>query len=216
MIKGVIFDLDGVLVSTDQLHFKAWKRLAEEIGIPGYTIEDNVRQRGVSRMDSLEILLEKSERIYTPEKKESLADRKNQYYQELLSESGENILLPGAIKILDLLKQRKVKVAVGSSSRNAPQIIEQTSIGMYIDGLVCGLDITYSKPDPEVFLKAGEKIGVEGLQCLVVEDSAAGIEAAQRAGMRTLAVGYDYAKLDADYRAADLNSVDNWELIFGA
>ena len=122
MIKGIIFDLDGVLVSTDKLHFKAWKRLAEEIGINGYNMEDNVRQRGVSRMDSLEILLKKSERIYTTEEKEKLADRKNRYYQELLSMSGEDILLPGAIKTLDLLKQKKLKTAVGSSSRNAPQL----------------------------------------------------------------------------------------------
>ncbi len=215
MIKGVIFDLDGVLVSTDKLHFKAWKRLAEEIGIHGYNIEDNVRQRGVSRMDSLEILLKRSERIYTTEEKEKLAERKNRYYQELLSMSGENILLPGAIKTLDLLKQKKLKVAVGSSSRNAPQIIVKTPIGLYIDGLVCGLDIMFSKPNPEVFLKAGEKIGIESSQCLVVEDAAAGIEAARRAGMKTLAVGYDYIKLGADHMAADLNSVDDWECILG-
>ena len=195
MIKGIIFDLDGVLVSTDKLHFKAWKRLAEEIGINGYNMEDNVRQRGVSRMDSLEILLKKSERIYTTEEKD--------------------ILLPGAIKTLDLLKQKKLKTAVGSSSRNAPQIIDKTPIGLYIDGLVCGLDIMFSKPNPEVFLKAGEKIGIESSQCLVVEDAAAGIEAARRAGMKTLAVGYDYIKLGADYMAADLNSVDDWECILG-
>lgn len=215
MIKGIIFDLDGVLVSTDKLHFKAWKRLAEEIGINGYNMEDNVRQRGVSRMDSLEILLKKSERIYTTEEKEKLAGRKNRYYQELLSMSGEDILLPGAIKTLDLLKQKKLKTAVGSSSRNAPQIIDKTPIGLYIDGLVCGLDIMFSKPNPEVFLKAGEKIGIESSQCLVVEDAAAGIEAARRAGMKTLAVGYDYIKLGADYMAADLNSVDDWECILG-
>lgn len=215
MIRGVIFDLDGVLVSTDKLHFIAWKRLAEEIGIGSYSIEDNIRQRGISRMDSLEVLLEKSEKIYTPEKKKELADRKNQYYQELLSGSGEDILLPGAVETLGLMKQKSLKVAVGSSSRNAPQIIAMTPIGTYIDGLVCGLDITFSKPNPEVFLKAGEKLGIDSQWCLVVEDSAAGIEAAVRAGMKTLAVGYDYMKLSADYKAADLNSVDNWECILG-
>lgn len=213
MIRGVIFDLDGVLVSTDKLHFKAWKRLAGEIGICGYTIEDNVQQRGVSRMDSLEILLRKSKRIYSEKEKKELADRKNKYYQKLLSLSGEEILLPGAIETLDLLRQKKLRIAIGSSSKNAPEILKQTKIEPYIDVCVCGLDIVYSKPNPEVFLKAGEKISIEGQYCLVVEDSAAGIEAAQRAGMKTLAVGYDYAKLGADYMAADLNSVDNWECI---
>ena len=130
MIKGIIFDLDGVLVSTDKLHFKAWKRLAEEIGINGYNMEDNVRQRGVSRMDSLEILLKKSERIYTTEEKEKLADRKNRYYQELLSMSGEDILLPGAIKTLDLLKQKKLKCT--ADYRQNPNWVVYRRIGVWI------------------------------------------------------------------------------------
>lgn len=213
MINGVIFDLDGVLVSTDQLHFEAWKRLAEEIGIDDYTIADNVRQRGISRMSSLEVLLEKSKKIYTPEEKEILADRKNKYYQELIRQSGEEILLPGAVKTLRYLKQKGIKIAIGSSSKNAPQIIERTKIAPYLDECVCGLDIQFSKPDPEVFLKASKRIGMEGKMCLVIEDSGAGIEAARRAGMKTLAVGYDFKKLKADYAAKDLASVDNWEQI---
>ncbi len=215
MIEGVIFDLDGVLVSTDKLHFEAWKRLAGEIGIDSFSIKDNVQQRGISRMDSLEVLLRKSEKRYTLEEKEKLSDRKNRYYQELLSLTGEDILLSGAIKTLNLLKQRKLKIAIGSSSKNALQIIEKTQIEPYIDGCVCGLDITFSKPNPEVFLKAAKKIGVESEKCLVIEDAAAGIEAAKKAGMKTLAVGYEYEKLGADYMAEDLNSVENWDRILG-
>lgn len=213
MVKGVIFDLDGVLVSTDQLHFEAWKKLAEEIGITDYSIEDNIRQRGINRMSSLEVLLEKSAGIYTPEEKEILADRKNQYYLELVSQSEEDILLPGAVKTLAFLKQREIKIAIGSSSKNAPRIIEKAKIEPYINGCVCGLDVQFSKPNPEVFLKASERIGVEVEMCLVVEDSESGVEAARRAGMKTLAVGHDFEKLEADYRAKDLASVDIWEQI---
>lgn len=213
MVKGIIFDLDGVLVSTDMFHFEAWKRLAGEIGIDNYDIEDNVLQRGISRMDSLEVLLRKSEKTYTLEEKERLADRKNQYYQELLSGSEADILLPGAMKTLNLLRRKKVKVAVGSSSKNALQIISKTKIDAYIDGCVCGLDITFSKPNPEVFLKAAAKIGVEPAKCLVIEDAAAGIEAGKRAGMKTLAVGQDYQNLGADYMARDLDSVGKWDSI---
>lgn len=213
MIKGVIFDLDGVLVSTDELHFEAWKKLAEEIGIDDYSIEDNMRQRGISRMDSLEVLLEKSKKIYTKKEKEKLSDKKNKYYQELLSLSGENILLPGAVRVLELLRQRQLRVAVGSSSKNAPHILVRTNLESYIDECVCGLDIVFSKPNPEVFLKASKKIGVEEKRCLVVEDSAAGIEAAKCAGMKTLAVGHNFDKLEADYAARDLDAIENWEQI---
>lgn len=213
MVKGVIFDLDGVLVSTDQLHYKAWKRLSDEIGVTNYSKRDNERQRGISRMASLEILLQKSTEIYTLSDKEKLADRKNRYYQELLLASGDNILLPGSVKVLKLLRQKKIKIAVGSSSRNARQIIETVGIQQYIDAIICGTDVTHTKPDPEIFVKAAEKINVSEKMCLVVEDSEAGIEAAKRADMRTLGVGCCFDKLAADYVASDLASVENWEKI---
>lgn len=213
MISGVIFDLDGVLVSTDNLHFKAWRRLAEEIGIRNYTVEDNRQQRGISRQASLEVLLKKTSTIYTQTEKRKLSEKKNRYYQELLSASDDNILLPGAVKTLKLLKQRKLKVAIGSSSANAVQIIKKVGIESYIDTCVCGVDIVHSKPNPEVFLIACKKIGVEERHCLVIEDSAAGIEAAKRAGMKSLGVGADYEKLKADYAVKDLNAIDDWDQI---
>lgn len=213
MIKGVIFDLDGVLVSTDELHYEAWKRLAEEIGIFDYNREDNIRQRGISREDSLNILLQKSNIKYTELEKGDLALRKNLYYQESLLSSGEIQLLPGVINTFRLLKEKNIKVAIGSSSKNAPSIIEKAKINQFINGLVCGLDVVHSKPDPEIFIMAANKIGIIEKECLVIEDSAAGIEAAKRAGMKTLGVGFCYYDLMADYSAKNLNSVDNWKKI---
>lgn len=213
MIKGVIFDLDGVLVSTDKLHFMAWKRLADEIGICDYSLEDNIRQRGVGRMDSLEILLQKSDGVYTQLEKKELCDQKNRYYQELLSACKENILLPGAERTLALLQEKGVKIAIGSSSSNALQIIKKVNIESYIDACVCGKDAINSKPNPEIFLKACEKINVEAKLCLVIEDASVGIEAAKRANMKSLGVGYNFQELKADYIAKDLDSVSDWSLI---
>lgn len=213
MIDGVIFDLDGVLVSTDQLHYKAWKRLADEMGITDYGMKDNERQRGINRMDSLEILLQKSNKTYTLEDKKNLSDRKNRYYQELLAMTGDEILLPGAVETLRFFKSQQLKTAIGSSSRNAPEIIEKLGIGQYIDACICGKDIMRAKPDPEIFLKAAKKICITGKLCLVIEDSESGIEAAKRAGMRTLGVGMYSGKLKADFTAEDLASVSEWEKI---
>lgn len=213
MIKGIIFDLDGVLVSTDKLHYKAWKRLAEDIGITNYNIKDNQKQCGISRMASLEILLQKSDKLYTLEEKERLADRKNKYYQDLLLEYGNNILLSGAIDTLNLIRDKNLKIAIGSSSKNASQIIKRVGIQSYIDACICGEDIIHSKPNPEIFIKAANAIKIENSLCLVIEDSKAGIEAAKKAGMLTLGVGRYYDSLKADYIAKSLSSVDNWEKI---
>jgi len=159
MIHGVIFDLDGVLVSTDELHFKAWKMLAEELGIDKFTKEDNKKQKGVSRMESLEVVLSKGNKKYTQEEKEEFAERKNNYYKELLVELDEQAILPGAVECLKMLKSKGILIGVGSVSRNAPLILEKTGLLPYIDKVSCGLDITRSKPDPEVFEVAADKLG---------------------------------------------------------
>lgn len=211
MIKGIIFDLDGVLVSTDEMHYQAWKRLAKELGIMGFTREDNRRQRGVSRMASLEIVLEKSERTYTEEEKSALAERKNNYYLELLADMDDSAVLSGVKDVLKELKDKGLLLAVGSASKNAPVILEKTGLLPYLDKVSCGLDTTRSKPDPEVFLIAAQKLGLPPEECLVVEDSAAGIEAAAAGGMKSLGVGPFYAALGADYAAADLKGVTDWE-----
>ncbi len=207
MIKAVIFDLDGVLVTTDELHYAAWCRLGKEIGVEDFTKEDNMRQRGISRMASLEILLEKTDAVYTEEQKVQLADRKNDYYKASLSDLSEKDVLPGAIEFLKKLKALGIKTAVGSASKNAPEILERTGLLPYLDAIACGLDVTRSKPDPEVFLCAAKKLGVDPSLCLVAEDADAGIEAAKRCGMSALAVGAAKNNAKADYHATDLSGM---------
>ena len=213
MIKGVIFDLDGVLVSTDEMHYQAWKRLAQELHITGFTREDNRRQRGVSRMASLEIVLEKADRTYSEEEKIELAERKNGYYLELLEEMDESSVLENVKDVLEKVKNGGLLLAVGSASKNAPVILEKTGLMPYFDKISCGLDTTKSKPDPEVFLVAAKKLGLPPEECLVVEDSAAGIEAAAAGGMKSLGVGPFYQSLHADYEAPALCKVEDWESI---
>jgi len=213
MIESVIFDLDGVLVSTDELHYNAWKRLAEELGITDFNKEDNERQRGVSRMESLEVVLEKGTKQYSDEEKELLAERKNDYYKEMLENIDSSVLLEGALETLQMLRKRGIKVGVGSASKNTPMILEKTGLGQYIDEISCGLDTMKSKPDPEVFLIAAEKLSTKEGNCLVVEDSAAGIAASKAAGMKSLGVGPYYQSLQADYKARNLQQVENWEKI---
>ncbi len=213
MIKGIIFDLDGVLVSTDEMHYLAWKRLADELGITGFGREDNRRQRGVSRMASLEVVLEKSDKIYTEKEKEELAERKNKYYLELLKDMDNSAVLGGVGAVLTALKRKNLLLAVGSASKNAPVILQKTGLLPYLNQVSCGLDTTKSKPDPEVFLIAAEKMGLLPEECLVVEDSAAGIEAAAAGGMFSLGVGPFHASLASDYSADSLAAVADWEPI---
>lgn len=208
MIEAVIFDLDGVLVSTDEMHFKAWTRLAEEIGITTFTKEDNIRQRGVSRMASLEIVLEKSDKKFSDEEKAEMADRKNGYYCEMLKELTPDDVLDGALDFLKFLKANNIKTAVGSASKNAPVILEKTDLLGYLDAISCGLDVTKSKPDPEVFLVAADKLGVKPEKCLVVEDAHAGIQAAKNGNMFALAVGAAYGDEDADFSMKSLANLE--------
>lgn len=208
MIKAVIFDLDGVLVTTDELHYLAWKTLAEELGIHNFTKEDNIRQRGVSRMASLEVLLEKSDRQYNEEEKMCLANRKNKIYVESLENITSKDLLPGVKEFIDFLKQRGIKIAIGSASKNTPLILTKTGIYDMFDAISCGLDTEKSKPDPEVFLIAAKKLNLSPDECMVIEDSDAGIQAAKAGGMCAVAVGAAMNNKDADFCA---ESVDKWE-----
>ena len=187
-IKGVIFDLDGVLVSTDEFHYKGWAKLAEDEGIP-FTREDNHRQRGVSRMESLEVLLGNSDKAYTDEQKLEMATRKNNYYVEYLQNLTPEDTLTGTREILEALRKAGIKLAVGSSSRNTPMIMDKVDICEFFDAVADGNDITNSKPHPEVFLLAAERLGLKPEECVVIEDAEAGVEAAKRAGMRVVGVG---------------------------
>jgi beta-phosphoglucomutase len=213
MINGVIFDLDGVLVSTDELHYKAWKRLAVELGIMNFTKEDNMRQKGVSRMESLEVVLEKGDKTYTEAEKIILADRKNSYYVDYLKELNKDAVLTDVIQTLTELRNKGILIGVGSASKNTPLILKMTELESYIDQVSCGLDVTRSKPDPEVFLVAAKKLGLPKEECLVVEDSAAGIVAAKAANMKSLGVGPEYRQLGADFESLTLQSEVDWNKI---
>ena len=207
MIKAVIFDLDGVLVTTDDCHYQAWKRMADEEGIC-FDREINQRLRGVSRMESLEIILERANRPYSEEEKQALAARKNGYYVEMISHLDQRALLPGAKKTLHALRKRGIRTAVGSSSKNAPIIIRRVGIEDMFDAVADGNDIKRSKPAPDVFLVAAEKLGLPAENCLVVEDADAGVEAALCAGMTVLAVGAARNHKDAHLRADTLEDID--------
>lgn len=213
MIKGIIFDLDGVLVSTDELHYQAWKRLAEELGIKNFTKEDNEKQRGVSRMESLEIVLNRGKQVYSLKEKEEFTERKNNYYKELLETLDDSAVLSGAVETIVKLKKMGLLIGVGSVSKNTLTILQRTGLAAYIDQVSCGLDITNSKPDPEVFLVAAKKLGLKPENCLVVEDSAAGIVAAKAAGMKSLGVGPYYKSLGATYEATGLDADIPWKAI---
>ncbi len=188
MIRGVIFDLDGVLVTTDQLHYRAWKQMADAEGIP-FDRQINERLRGVSRMESLAIILERAARSYTPTEREALAARKNETYRALLQELTPDDLLPGARETVLALRRRGLRTAVGSSSRNTPLILERVALRPLFDAVADGNDITRSKPDPEVFLLAAERLGLPPADCLVIEDAVAGIEAGRRGGFPVFGIG---------------------------
>jgi len=205
-IQAVIFDLDGVIVSTDECHYLAWKRLADEQGIH-FDRRINHRLRGVSRMQSLEIILERSRQRYTSRQKHEMAERKNQWYRQMLSSLTPRDILPGAMEVLRELKARGVKVAVGSSSRNSPLILQRIGLEGFFDATADGNDITHSKPHPEVFQKAAQRLNVRPEHCLVVEDAAAGVESAINAGMKCLALGAAQSHPQAHLSAADLTAV---------
>ena len=205
-IKGVIFDLDGVIVSTDEYHFQGWKRLADQEGIE-FTREDNMRLRGVSRMQSLEFLLEKATRKYTDEEKKKMAARKNSYYRDLLQDITPDNILPGAMKIMEELKKRGIKIAIGSSSKNTPRILLRIDLENYFDAVSDGNDIKRGKPDPEVFLIAAERLSLAPQECLVVEDAKAGIEAALAGKMKAMGVGAAQDDERAHIQVKDMASV---------
>lgn len=194
--KAVIFDLDGVIVSTDEYHYQAWKKMAEEEGV-FFDRVINEKLRGVSRMESLETILNNSEKSYSEQEKLGLATRKNAYYREYLSQLTPKEILPGVMYVLQLLKEQNIKVAIGSSSKNTPYILKKIELNNYFDAVADGNDIKNSKPDPEVFLLAAKKLGVEPRECVVVEDAQAGIDAALAGGMKAVGVGFasNYSKI---------------------
>lgn len=205
--KAVIFDLDGVIVCTDECHYKGWKKLADEEGIY-FDREINQRLRGVSRMESLEIVLEKANKAYTAEEKAEMAERKNSFYREYIKDLTPADVLPGVMDFCEKLRAQGVKLAIGSSSKNTPAILKGIGLDTYFDAVADGNQITKSKPDPEVFLLAAKLVGINPADCMVVEDAEAGVEAALAGGMDVLGLGKAVENSNATYKAAGLNTFD--------
>ncbi len=188
-LKGYIFDLDGVICFTDEYHYLAWKEMADGMGVY-FDREINNRLRGVSRMASLEIILERySGPILSQEEKEALAAKKNEIYRNLLGRMTPADLPVEVKETLDALRAKGLKIAIGSSSKNAPFILERIGLDGYFDAISDGNNITHSKPDPEVFLKAAEFLGLPPSACVVVEDAVAGAEAGHAGGFTVACVG---------------------------
>ena len=207
MIKAVLFDLDGVLVSTDEYHYHSWKKLSAEEGFDFFDHEFNHKFRGVARLECVEIITKASGKHYTKEQKLELAERKNRYFVESLANVTAEVLLPGSLAMLRDLKNRNIKTAVASNSRNAMTIIKQVDIEHLLDTIVDGYQIENSKPDPEVFLLAAKNVGVQPDYCLVVEDAVAGIESARRAGMKALGIGTKERLPNAEIVIPDLSAI---------
>jgi len=187
-MKAVIFDLDGVICFTDKYHYQAWKALADRLGI--YFDETiNNRLRGVSRMESLEIILERADKTYSQTEKDAFAAEKNGIYVELLQQMSPADLSDEVKETLNALRTKGYKLAIGSSSKNAKLILSRIGLEDYFDAVSDGTNISRSKPDPEVFLKAVEMLGEAPADCLVVEDAVSGAEAAHRGCMKAACVG---------------------------
>ncbi len=199
-MKAFIFDLDGVLVFTDRFHYQAWKKMADRIGVY-FDEQINNRLRGVSRAESLEIILERWEgEPLSREEKEALMEEKNNSYRELLATMTPADVADDVRRTLDVLKKRGHKLAIGSSSKNTKFILQQVALTDVFDAISDGTNISRSKPDPEVFIKAAQFLGEEPDNCIVVEDAFAGIDAAKAAGMTGVGIGDAAGYEKADVR----------------
>ncbi|MBU3190393.1 beta-phosphoglucomutase [Clostridium bowmanii] len=187
-IKGFIFDLDGVLVDTAKYHYLAWRRLAEELNID-FSLRDNERLKGVSRMQSLEIILEIGNITLNDATKIELAQKKNNWYVEYISKLTPEDILPGVIGFLESVRDNGIKVALGSASKNSMLILDKLNLTNYFDAIIDGTKVSKAKPNPEVFLKGAEALNLLPNQCIVFEDAEAGVEAAINAGMYCIGIG---------------------------
>jgi beta-phosphoglucomutase len=205
-VAAVIFDLDGVIVSTDEFHYQAWQALADELRLP-FDREANHQLRGVSRMDSLERVLGDRSGAFSVEDKMELADRKNRAYRALLARLTPADILPGVRPLLAELRAEGIRLAIGSSSRNTREILERIGLANGFESVSDGTRISRSKPDPEVFLLAAADLEIEPQRCVVVEDALAGVAAGVAAGMRVLAIGSASDAPAATWRAPSLATV---------
>ncbi|MES2164579.1 MAG: beta-phosphoglucomutase [Pseudomonadota bacterium] len=195
--KAVIFDLDGVITDTAHYHYLAWKRLAESQGVHfDHAFNENLK--GIDRMGSLDLILASSKRAYTREEKLALADEKNLHYQELIATMSAADLLPGAVRALDTVRARGLRIGLASVSKNAFTVLGRLGITDKFDYVVDAATIARGKPDPEIFLKAARELGVAPEDCLGVEDAVAGVASIKSAGMFALGIGHPFVLTQAD------------------
>lgn len=205
--KAFIFDLDGVIVDTAKHHFIAWQKIATALGIE-FTLEHNEQLKGVSRVRSLELILELGKVTASQEDKNKWLIQKNENYLSYLVDMDESELLPGILPILKYLKENNQKIALGSASKNARPILEKTGILHYFDAIVDGNDVSNAKPDPEVFLQAAKLLGISNENSIVFEDSVAGIQAANTAKMTSIGIGENKILFEADFIFEDFTKIN--------
>lgn len=185
--RAILFDLDGVLTDTSEYHYRAWKRLADEEGIPFTRQENDEHLRGVSRRESLMYIIRG--RNYSEDQIQEMMDRKNRYYNDMIKNMTSNDLVPGGRQLLQEIRDAGIKVAIASGSKNAQIVLDRLEIMTYLDGVADGYCIVNSKPAPDLFVYAAGLVNVHTVDCLGVEDADAGIEAIKTAGMQALAIG---------------------------
>lgn len=205
-VRGIVFDLDGVITDTARFHYAAWKRIADELGIP-FDEKRNERFKGVSRAQCLELLLEEDERERTPEEKTALENRKNAYYVDAFATLSPKDILPGILETLALLRERKIPCALFSVSKNTSLILEKIGLSSQFDAVVDGTDITYSKPHFEGYLLTAERIAVDPRLCVMVEDAEAGLKGARALSMRTIGIGEALPRDAADIVLRDTGEI---------
>ena len=201
--KALVFDLDGVITDTAELHYLAWKKLADELGMY-FDKEQNEALKGVSRIDSLNIILNNNGKIdaYTYEEKEALADHKNEYYKELIETLTEKDILPGIKQLLIDARAQGLKTAVASVSKNAPRVLERIGLTAYFDTVADAAKVKNSKPDPEIFLTCASQLGVDPKDCIGLEDAQAGIEGILSAGMYAVGINVSVTTKEPDLMLA--------------
>lgn len=198
LLKGCIFDLDGVICDTAKYHFLAWKRLADSLEIP-FTEKDNERLKGVSRIESLKILLSLKNLSFSEKELLYFTELKNNWYREYIRKLTPDELLEGVLKFILDLKAQNIKIALGSVSKNAPDILSSLNIKQYFDAVIDGNLVSHAKPDPEVFLLCAQELGLEPQSCMVFEDAISGIKAAHNAGMNCIGIGDPAILSEADH-----------------
>jgi len=205
---GVIFDLDGVIVDTAKHHFVAWQQLAQSQGW-SFTIQDNEQLKGVSRVRSLELILEWNKAQISPEVFDRLLIEKNERYLSLITDMDASERLPDVQRVLQTFKKHGCKIALGSASKNARPILDKIELTPYFDVIVDGTNVSKAKPDPEVFLQAANQLGIAPKDCVVFEDAVAGIQAAKAAGMRAFGIGAPELLTQADRVFNDFTKLDD-------